>query len=202
MNQAGSPARRATAAHDASPAAGHDASRAGRARRIRPGLRLVLRADPGPGAAGRGVLFGAMPAGPAPVPAHGRPRRRSWGLPATPAGLRRPALPGRAHLYRDHPDYGGEAGHAALITQLAGYDGGRCPPPPRRCPPCWRCARPGCGSAAWHRGARPAPARWPLHAWEPVLYFGGRQLTRRRARHDALIRSCAASPPSPPCPAG
>jgi hypothetical protein len=31
--------------------------------------------------------------------------------------------PGSARLYRDHPDYGGEVDHAALIARLAGYDG-------------------------------------------------------------------------------
>jgi hypothetical protein len=28
--------------------------------------------------------------------------------------------------------------------------------------------------AAWHRGERPARSRWPLNAWEPVIYSGGR----------------------------
>ena len=34
-----------------------------------------------------------------------------------------PPYPGRAHLYRDHPDYAGEVDHDALIDSLAGYDG-------------------------------------------------------------------------------
>lgn len=34
-----------------------------------------------------------------------------------------PPYPGRAHLYKDHPDYAGEVDHEALIEQLRDYDG-------------------------------------------------------------------------------
>ena len=54
---------------------------------------------------------------------------------------------------------------------------------------------PGTRVAAWHRGARAAPARWPLHAWEPVLYFGGRQVSRRPGgtrRVDSIV--CGVTP--------
>lgn len=35
-----------------------------------------------------------------------------------------PPYPGCAHLYKDHPDYGGEVDHAALVARLyADYDG-------------------------------------------------------------------------------
>lgn len=34
-----------------------------------------------------------------------------------------PPYPGNARLYRDHPDYGGEVDHAALIERLSAYDG-------------------------------------------------------------------------------
>lgn len=34
-----------------------------------------------------------------------------------------PPYPGKARLYRDHPDYGGEVDHAALIVRLTEYDG-------------------------------------------------------------------------------
>lgn len=34
-----------------------------------------------------------------------------------------PPYPGRAHLYRDHPDFAGEVDHEALIAQLRTYDG-------------------------------------------------------------------------------
>lgn len=58
----------------------------------------------------------------------------------------------------------------------------------RRCLPCSRCARPG---SEWPPGTgandRPTRSRWPLHAWEPVLYHGGRQLlTDGQRRVDSL----------------
>jgi hypothetical protein len=34
-----------------------------------------------------------------------------------------PPYPGCAHLYKDHPDYGGEVDHAKLAEKLHGYDG-------------------------------------------------------------------------------
>lgn len=34
-----------------------------------------------------------------------------------------PPYPGLAHLYRDHPDFGGEVDHEDLARRLAGYDG-------------------------------------------------------------------------------
>lgn len=34
-----------------------------------------------------------------------------------------PPYPGRAHLYRDHPDYAGEVDHVVLIERLRDYDG-------------------------------------------------------------------------------
>ena len=45
--------------------------------------------------------------------------------PGRPLGLAYadPPYPGKAHLYRDHPDYGGEVDYAALLARLAEYDG-------------------------------------------------------------------------------
>jgi hypothetical protein len=70
------------------------------------------------------------------------------------------SYPGKARLYRDHPDYGGEVDHAALIGRLATYDGwalstsaGALPVVPALCPPWVRVA-------AWHRGERPTRSRW------------------------------------------
>jgi hypothetical protein len=45
---------------------------------------------------------------------------------------------------------------------------------------------PGVRVAAWHRGERPTRSRWPLHAWEPVLYHAGRQLPGAR-RADSIV---------------
>ena len=41
--------------------------------------------------------------------------------------------------------------------------------------------------AAWHRGARPTPSRWPLHVWEPVIYRGGRQRDTGARRADSIV---------------
>jgi hypothetical protein len=46
---------------------------------------------------------------------------------------------------------------------------------------------PGVRVAAWHRGERPTRSRWPLHAWEPVIYHGGRQLVTGQRRADSLV---------------
>jgi hypothetical protein len=53
-----------------------------------------------------------------------------------------PPYPGKARLYRDHPDYGGEVDLAALTAGWPPMTGGPCPHPRRRCQRCWRCARP------------------------------------------------------------
>ena len=51
---------------------------------------------------------------------------------------------------------------------------------------------PGVRVAAWHRGERPTRSRWPLHACEPVLYHGGRQLVTGARRTDSLV--CGVGP--------
>lgn len=90
-----------------------------------------------------------------------------------------PPYPGTsARYYADHPDYAGEVDHQELIDRLIDdYPDGWAlstsaealpeilgmiytEPPPQ--------------VAAWFRGERPTASYWPLHAWEPVIYFGGR----------------------------
>jgi hypothetical protein len=51
---------------------------------------------------------------------------------------------------------------------------------------------PGVRVATWHRGERPARSRWPLQAWEPVTYSGGRQLATGTRRTDSIV--CGAGP--------
>jgi hypothetical protein len=51
---------------------------------------------------------------------------------------------------------------------------------------------PGVRVAAWHRGERPTASYWPLNAWEPVIYCGGRPGDPSRAtgaarRVDSLV---------------
>ena len=69
------------------------------------------------------MLLGPLPSGPAPVPA----RVGYAELVAPGRSLRLayadPPYPGKAWLYRDHPDYGGEVDNAELVGRLAGYDG-------------------------------------------------------------------------------
>jgi hypothetical protein len=103
-----------------------------------------------------------------------------------------PPYPGKARLYRDHPDYGGEVDHAALITRLAGYDGWALSTSADALPVVLALCPPGVRVAAWHRGGRPTRSRWPLHAWEPVIYSGGHQLIGDRRRADSIV--CGVAP--------
>jgi hypothetical protein len=103
-----------------------------------------------------------------------------------------PPYPGKARLYRDHPDYGGEVDHAELIDRLADYDGWALSTSAEALPAVLALRPPGVRVAAWHRGERPTRSRWPLHAWEPVIYIGGRQLPGGAWRADSLV--CGAGP--------
>ncbi|WP_067807557.1 hypothetical protein [Actinomadura formosensis] len=85
-----------------------------------------------------------------------------------------PPYPGNARLYRGHPDYAGEVDHAALIARLTGYDGWALSTSAAALPAVLALCPPGVRVAAWHRGERPTVSRWPLNAWEPVIYSGGR----------------------------
>ena len=98
-----------------------------------------------------------------------------------------PPYPGKARLYRDHPDYGGEVDHAALIERLAVYDGWALSTSAEALPAVLALCPAGVRVAAWHRGERPTRSRWPLHAWKPVLYYGGRQLVTGQRRADSLV---------------
>jgi hypothetical protein len=95
-----------------------------------------------------------------------------------------PPYPGKAHLYRGHPDYAGEVDHAALIRRLSTYDGWALSTSAAALPAVLALCPPGVRVAAWHRGERPARSRWPLNAWEPVIYHGGRPADP--SRPDAL----------------
>lgn len=103
-----------------------------------------------------------------------------------------PPYPGKARLYRDHPDYGGGVDHAALIGRLPAYDGWALSTSAGALPAVLALCPSGVWVAAWHRGERPTRSRWPLHPWEPVLYHGGRQLLTEPRRVDSLV--CAVAP--------
>jgi hypothetical protein len=106
-----------------------------------------------------------------------------------------PPYPGNAGLYRTHPDYGGEVNHARLIGRLAAYDGWALSTSAEALPSVLALCPRGVRVAAWHRGERPAPGRRPLYAWEPVIHFGGRQLSRNPGdprRVDSIVCGVAA----------
>ncbi len=101
-----------------------------------------------------------------------------------------PPYPGNARLYRGHPDYAGEVDHAALIRRLCGYDGWALSTSAAALPTVLALCPPRVRVAAWHRGERPTPSRWPLNAWEPVIYCGGRPADPSRGstrRIDSLV---------------
>ncbi|MEO3799964.1 hypothetical protein [Nonomuraea sp. B1E8] len=92
-----------------------------------------------------------------------------------------PPYPGKARLYRGHPDYAGEVDHEALIRRLSTYDGWALSTSAAALPSVLALCPPGVRVAAWHRGERPTASRWPLNAWEPVIYTGGRPADPSRA---------------------
>ncbi|MFI6388700.1 hypothetical protein [Nonomuraea sp. NPDC050540] len=103
-----------------------------------------------------------------------------------------PPYPGNARLYRGHRDYAGEVDHTALIATLASYDGWALSTSAAALPTVLALCPPGVRVAAWHRGERPTASRWPLNAWEPVIYHGGRpndpsRPTGATRRLDSLI---------------
>jgi hypothetical protein len=126
---------------------------------------------------------------------------RSVGRSAAVAGGRAlrlayadPPYPGKAWLYRGHADYAGEVDHAALIRDLAGYDGWALSTSAEALPAVLALCPPGVRVAAWHRGERATVSRWPLHAWEPVIYAGGRQhppAPGQPRRTDSLVHGVA-----------
>jgi hypothetical protein len=106
-----------------------------------------------------------------------------------------PPYPGNARLYRDHPDYAGEVDHAELIARLAGYDGWALSTSATALPSVLALCPPGVRVAAWHRGERPTASRWPLSAWEPVIYHPARPVdpsTWSTRRVDSLVHGVSA----------
>lgn len=101
--------------------------------------------------------------GPRVVP--GQPRRLAYADPP---------YPGKAWLYRDHPDYGGEVDHGALIASLsAEFDAWALSTSASALPDVLALCPPGVKVAAWVRGERPhGTTDRPLNAWEPVIYAG------------------------------
>lgn len=100
-----------------------------------------------------------------------------------------PPYPGKAHLYRDHPDYAGEVDLGELLERLQGFDGWALSTSSDGLPTAlYEAKRRGIHPrvASWHRGPRVVPAEHPLHAWEPVLYVPARPLALDSGRVDTL----------------
>lgn len=102
-----------------------------------------------------------------------------------------PPYPGKAWLYRGHPDYAGEVDHQALIARLGSYDGWALSTSAEALPSVLALCPAGARVAAWHRGERTTRSRYPLNGWEPVIYFGGRQVPGER-RADSIV--CGPAP--------
>ncbi len=97
-----------------------------------------------------------------------------------------PPYPGlSSRYYQNHPDYAGEVDHADLIRRLSTYDGWALSTSAAALPMVLASCPPGTRIAAWHRGERPTRSAWPLNAWEPVLYYGGRQAVALAGPRDA-----------------
>ena len=106
-----------------------------------------------------------------------------------------PPYPGRAaRYYASHPDYAGEVNHAALLQQLAGYDGWALSTAADCLPMVLALCPPGVRVAAWVRGERPnARAGRPLNAWEPVIDWGGRVRQPEPSSLTVVDASCMAT---------
>jgi len=83
--------------------------------------------------------------------------------------------------------------HAGLIGRLAAYDGWALSTSAGALPAVLAVCPPGVRVAAWHKGERVTRSRFPLSAWEPVIFHGGRQLRGPR-RADSI--ACGVTPVS------
>lgn len=150
-----------------------------RSQRRRDGTRCVARCGAGRLGTGSARTVGQAPSTAGAV-AHGQPLRLAYADPP---------YPGNAHLYRGHPDFAGEVDHGALLHRLSNYDGWALSTSAVALPAVLALCPPGVRVAAWHRGERAVRSRWPLSAWEPVIFHGGRPLDPAPAtrRVDSLV---------------
>ena len=104
-------------------------------------------------------------------------------------GVGDPPYPGKAHLYRDHPDYGGEVDHASLLQELDTFDGWVLATSAEALPRVVSLASryDGWRVAAWVRGGRPGRRAGPVSSWEPVLYKPARAVPHRDQPDDSLV---------------
>ena len=106
-----------------------------------------------------------------------------------------PPYPGKASIYRGHPDYAGEVDHAELVNRLVdGWpDGWALSTSADALPRILRLCPDDVRVAAWLRGPRiNRRALRPLSSWEPVIYCGGRLKTTETPRTDSLVAAAKA----------
>ena len=110
------------------------------------------------------------------------PRRFAYADPPYPGKSRR--------YYGDHPDFAGEVDHGELLSRVATYDGWALSTSAAALPAVLAQAVAQdlpVRVASWMRGARPhATARYPVNAWEPVIYVPLPSRSPGARRVDAL----------------
>ncbi|MGO9754669.1 MAG: DUF5131 family protein [Solirubrobacteraceae bacterium] len=94
-------------------------------------------------------------------------------------GYADPPYPGKSRVYRDHPGYAGEVDHAALISRLITEfpDGWALSTSAQALQDILALCPPGVRVCSWHRPVRRTRSRRPLSAWEPLIVYGGRELS-------------------------
>lgn len=97
-----------------------------------------------------------------------------------------PPYPGQSRRhYGSHADYAGEVDHAALIAQLAAFDGWALCSGGAMVVEVGQLCPPGTRVLAWTKPMTPMKAGVSVDfGWEPVFLYGG----RRRARRAPLVR--------------
>ena len=112
-----------------------------------------------------------------------------------------PPYPGKAFLYRGHPDFAGEVDHRALIGRLVDEfpDGWALSTSAAALSDVLASCPAGVRVAAWFRGERPGRSWRPLSAWEPVVCFAGRAYLSEvdGRRLDALVHVARARSTDP-----
>lgn len=92
-----------------------------------------------------------------------------------------PPYPGFAHLYEDHPDYGGEVDHAALVERLCDEypDGWALSTSSKTLQQVLALCPPDVRIGAWTKPTPPSETYFPRVGWEPIIARGGRAVLRR-----------------------
>ena len=110
-----------------------------------------------------------------------------------------PPYPGKAYLYRGHPDYAGEVDHRDLVSRLAKYDGWALSTSADALPMVLSCLQEidGWAVASWFKGSRPGVSAHARSSWEPVIYRPARELVSRSPGSDSYIGAARGRPTDP-----